>query len=352
MKVLFQWTVKNPTDWQETSAVKWANLPKKPIPKEGQLGGKNNAPGWIFSLNVQGVGFVGYDHYAVKALPNGGCRVTVWKDDPEYTAGDPLLGEFYARVADFLPLAPDPRFRGAWNTRQRQTIYSGPKLAKFYQDNPTENTKVRPWSDFVPPSERITRHGVWIPNPMVPKHDHAVRAVDWREWTEGAPAKEIIGRKLRPQRPLGRYDKPTGTKTFGLVITDQASGVHAATNENQMTRDAFGASETEASGNIPGAASALTHLRTTLTTEPDDADWPSGIYRCSLDISAVGADLSYGLRTSGAGTGQFARVDSGLTSDSQTFAQTQGLFTGTGIKLATTGIIDPAAGATGDRFEF
>jgi hypothetical protein len=134
------------------------------------------------------------------------------------------------------------------------------------------------------------------------------------------------------------------------AATSVATGAHAATREKGLITALPSSNLTDTSGSIAGGASALTHCWTTASGQPNQADWGNGTYRCILDVSAVGADLSFGLRTAGAVTGHFARVDSGLTADQETVAQAEALFTGTGLKTATAAW-NPAAGAAGDRFE-
>ena len=47
MKILIQWSLKNPKDWQEINANDFVNLPKRHIPKSGEFGGHDNKLGWI-----------------------------------------------------------------------------------------------------------------------------------------------------------------------------------------------------------------------------------------------------------------------------------------------------------------
>ena len=83
MRVLIQWALQGAKDWQEVDAADWPSLPFRPEPTSGELGGADDTPGWISALNVQGVTFRTWDHYAVEALPSGGVKVTTWNDDPE-----------------------------------------------------------------------------------------------------------------------------------------------------------------------------------------------------------------------------------------------------------------------------
>jgi hypothetical protein len=137
--------------------------------------------------------------------------------------------------------------------------------------------------------------------------------------------------------------------TYFHTRDDQASGVHVAGREKSATATAP-ASGTNATPTIAGGASSLGMLFTTVSGAPNIADWGSGTYRADLVVSAVGADMSYGLRTVGTAAGHFARVDSGLTTDIETAVQAEAAFTGTGLKSATVAW-DPAAGNASDRFE-
>lgn len=193
MRVLIQHARRNPRDWEAVDSTDWGRLPARPLPSV--VGGQDDEPGWVMRLNVQGVSFVGYDHYAVEPLPDRACRVTVWKDDPDDLPTD-ALGEFYARVWTFLPLAPDARIGGRYNTRQSQVVYAGPRLTRFYEDNPTENTVVRSWGEFAPPPDAVVRHGVWVPDELMSAHDAALSHRGWREWTDGVPARLVRGGRV------------------------------------------------------------------------------------------------------------------------------------------------------------
>lgn len=177
MRVLLQWTQRNPRDWVAIDSAAWAALPDLGVPAEGQVGGENDVPGWVHSLNCQGVSFVG-DHYAVEHLPDG-CRVTVWWDDLDSYPD----GQWYARRWTFLPLAPDPRFGGAINTRQSQVVYAQPEaMALFDAAGPVENTEYRPWGEFVLPPSLAVRHGIWVTDGLNLAHERAQSPHGWREW--------------------------------------------------------------------------------------------------------------------------------------------------------------------------
>ena len=338
MKCCLQWTQKNPTDYLELDSSQWSAIPKRPIPGRGEKGGQDEQEGWVFALSVQGSVFLGYDHYAVEDLSGGACRVTAWKDDPDDLADD-VLGEFYTRVWTFRPLAPDPRLGGAWNTRQSQVVYVGPKLTQYYADREVENIVVKPWSQFVPPPATLTRHGIWTTDALMVGHDVArVRKTGWRWYTDGVPARLVKNGELVEQRPLGLYNKPKGTKTFFLRDTTLDNPRHVADFENVMS-PAAGGGELQ-KFNLSGGSTGNFQSQISPSGEPNQLTWPVGDYRCQLDMTDVGVDITYGLRTHGAG--HFARLRNDLSThiNANIFPQIEALFSGTGLKLATTGTVD------------
>lgn len=174
MKVLVQWTRQDPTDWEEMDSSQWDDLPSRPIPMSGELGGQDDTPGWVYALNVQGVIFTGHDHYHVEDI-SGGCRVTVWDDDPDEDRPVPWVGQRWT----FLDPAPDPRYGGAINTRQS---------IEYWHDVPVEGAgsggshQTHAPIDFVPP---VTgRHGIWVPDSKKIEHNARRSSRGWREWTE------------------------------------------------------------------------------------------------------------------------------------------------------------------------
>ncbi len=353
MKLYVQWAQRHPNDYDVVDSEEWTSLERLPNPRE-RTPIRSDDAGWVFAINIQGTVFVGYDHYAVE---NGGqsSRVTAWTDTH-------AVGMNRARVFEFFPIQPDPHLGGSYNTRASQTVYAQPEVMReltkdgpvWCGNGPETAVVYRPWSEFMSPPVGTVRHGKWVQDSLVSPHDDARTEHSWREWTDGVPRKWVRDREVVPGRLMGAYAVPEGTHTFGLRDTDQASGVHATSNsafENQMTRDAFGAGETE-SENLGGGASEPTHLWTTLGSEPNEGTWPIGDYRCQLDASTVGAAVTFGLRTAGAVTGHFARVNAGLTTDVDTNPQTEGLFgSPAGDKLATTGSVTWGGSTASDRFE-
>lgn len=350
-RVCVQWTLQDPPDWIDVEARDWSALPTKPLPRttSRQI---DDQPGWVHRLCVQGIEFAG-DHYAVEEVDGETTRVTIWNDDP----ADYPVGERFAQVWTIKTLAPDPELGGAINTRQSQIVYLdlGDALHTVWTvDGPIKGVEFRDWSDFIEPIAAITKHGIWVNTQQNLDHESKYTTRSWREWTDRVPEDQIDSSgRVRQMRPQGKYKIPDGTITYFQRDTDLATGIHAAVDvasENELNSTA-GTGQTEASGNLGGAESGILFVFTTQSGAPNVGDWPSGDYRCQLDVSAVGANITFGARAAGSATGHFARVNSGLTSDLQTWAQTESLFSGTGLHLATTGTIDPSAGAAGDRWE-
>ena len=365
MKILVQWTRVDPTDWIEIDSADWAGLPKSADPTGDEILGSDPASeAWVFRTGAQGVEITA-DHYAVEHLApgdvvewfdgttrivpeGGGCRLYGWSDDPE----DYPLGYRNAKVWTILGLARDPKFGNAYNTQQ-WVHYFADEVVRA-QIPKLEEGRVSPFEDFVPPAEALTRHGIWTTPELNAKHDAARTPRFWREWTEGLPAEEVRGGKLRPQREAGRWSKAKGTRTYYCRPVALANGIHVGDSETEMAPRLLGhggtAAATISSGNLGGGGQAIAFVFSSYANEPNTTAWPTGNYRCQLDVNSVGADITYGLLTQTV-AGHFARVNSGLTSDLETKQQSQGAFTGTGLKLATTGSVSWTSGNASDRFE-
>ena len=192
MKVLVQWTAATSSDWVAIDSADWAVLPSKPEPIGGEI--IDNAPGWICQICVQGMSFTG-DHYAVlHDTPAGGCTVYCWSDDP----GDFQPEDYFGHVTTFLPLATDPKFGGAYNTRQTRQFFGGAAKRKLYADS---KITAQRFELFPKPLASLTRHGIWTTAEL----DAALKAAQtesgWRTWTEGIPVKDITDGLVR-YRPV------------------------------------------------------------------------------------------------------------------------------------------------------
>jgi len=89
-----------------------------------------------------------------------------------------------------------------------------------------------------------------------------------------------------------------------------------------------------------GDSDVIEVLWTTPTSEPNVADWPSGNYRGSVEISGIGAEQSFKI--------QLVRINSACVI--QETLGTSGSFSTTGPHLFSVNI-DPSAGAAGDRYQ-
>lgn len=194
MIALVQWTLLTPQDWTSidlrsggAASRAWSSLPTKPEPAEGDP--LDNTPGWIFSVNIQGVDLYGFDHVALEPLPaNAGIRAYCWVDD----AGDPTFSYRWGEVWEFrsghvdrsltIP-AGTLRHRGP---DQRKTMYAE-DVADLKRLAPAEcgglPVAVLAWDEFPMPAPAITRHGIWVEDQALwQRHFEARRAVSWREW--------------------------------------------------------------------------------------------------------------------------------------------------------------------------
>jgi hypothetical protein len=341
MKVFVQHARSNPRDWEEIDSAEWATLPKKPLPPAAI---HDDAPGLVHAINIQGLIFSGYDHYAVEHLADG-VRITAWSDEskPE--------GEKFALAWTMLRLAPDARFGGAYNTRHAQMVYAQADVkARYDALGQIENTQVVGWEWFAPPPEQDVRHDPHVSMAESDRHHGVLAHRGWMEWTDGVPAEHLDARgHLKEQRARGLY-KPLGsTKTYYQRNVAQAADAVVATNEEQMTTGTA-ASGTLGSGNYGGGSSHLAFLFTSPASEPNNAAWPTGSYRAQLNCTAAGAGITYGMRTTGSVAGYIARYSSDLASALETKAQTEAVFSSTGLKLGTTGSVSWSAGAAGDRY--
>ena len=349
MKTLLQWARLDATDWipldLEIVPTAWRNLPTRPEPAPGQLGGTNNVLGWINNLMVQGVRFNGADHYSVEQVTVGlelGIRVTIWNDDPD----DWPVGQRHARVWTFLPLAADPNLGGAINTRQTQVLYAeGERFLRI----PPQNTTVLPWADFVPPASAIIRHGVQLTDAKYAEHLASQTEWGWRHWVDHLPDSEVVTlpdgrRELKVQRDLNRWPKAQGTITYFQRDTDRNVGYITATHEDALElTTATAVSESVTTDADVVAAWAFD----TPANEPNSADWPNGVYRIQLDCTVASAGIVYGVDT-------FSRVTADLTSRLENWTPVNGDgdfndFSGTGLKLAAA-TVDPAAGLANNCF--
>lgn len=347
-ELLVQWTTNKALGWRRVLAKNWLNLPKRPVPLSGEVGGKDDLPGHVFNLCYQGMTFSA-DHYAVEHLGDGVIRITVWNDDEE----DWEPGYKYARQWTIHPLTPDPNRGMAYNTRQEQVIFAEDRFRED-REIPLQNTIWKPWSEFVLPDEKLVRHGIWVPDSQDEDLRKTRKIPSWRHWTQGVPPELVLPNGvLKDQRRKGLWKRPEGTQTWYQIDTTRATGVHSIVNEYALEKTPPLGTPTEITEVLAKQTDEETHVFTTPAGEPGEATWPTGNYRADLDATTGDADLHFGLaQTAGASGGHFGRVNSTLTAphiDTQTQQET--LFTGTGIKSATTGSVMWGGSTASDRLE-
>ena len=346
MRVLVQWARSRADDWEEVSSVSWASTPARLAPKETRRLGAEK--GWVNSLNINGNLF-NADRYYVEDLSGGGLRVTCVNDDERDWPGRLK----HARVVEIFPHVKDPRFGGAYNTCQRQTIYT---------DDPVMGTvkgtglDVRPWSEFRRPHEDLARYGVWTDDELYEANLQAKSHCGWREWTEGVTPNAVSSDgKVKQQRRRGYYDVPKGTRTYYLDSTNLLIATHVGANQPQF-ENAFllaptGATLQTATG-IAGNGSVC-WSGVTPVNEPDQVSWPIGNYRLQLDVNNANADLLYGVTTLGSSArpGHFARVNAAINAEVDTHLMQESPHSLSGLKMCSTGSVSWTGATQTDRFE-
>jgi len=179
MKIFIQWTTDPVRDWVEMDSKDWPSIAKKPAPIGGEI--IYRTPGWIYTINCQGVIFAG-DHYCVRDLRDGSTEITAWTDDIDDRPED----EFYSMAALFIPPGydGDPRVKQT-NTRQQFNIYANKTIANLMAEGVCSNRQLFGlFSDFIPPKDSLIRHGINVPDQLSDEHKR-IRAVHgWREWIE------------------------------------------------------------------------------------------------------------------------------------------------------------------------
>ncbi len=174
MKVYVQWSKTNPEGWAELDIKQSAqmhSLPKKPVPISSAP--VDNKPGWLCGLNCQGIDFSGYDHTAIEVVGEG-LRIIGWQDDTE-DFGDTR----WAVEWTLMPPAPDPTLGGIVNTVQMRRIWATADAFKWFP-----GVNVLPWEQFIAPPEKLTFHGVWLPDHLYAAHQKARVPHGWREWIQ------------------------------------------------------------------------------------------------------------------------------------------------------------------------
>lgn len=333
MKIFAQWTKDTPEDSVEIDSADWSGLASAPL----------------HALECQGVLFDGADHYSIEDVDATTTKVILWADDPTQWPE----GFRWARERTFRNLAPDAEMGNAINTNQSQIVYADKALIAAVQGFHAGSTQtiVLPWTDF-DPTRVNPQDGLQVTDDLHEAHGAARTVHSWREWTEGLDSSELDENGiLKSQREQGRYKVPDGTITYFLNAPTQ-TGPHTILSANYRTMELIqGTATTMFGGNLGVNADGLYAAWATVASQPNFAQWPTGDYRCQFEVSAAGAGLTFGFTTAGASSGHFARLNSTITTDLETHQQVESLFSGTGIRMASTGSVSWSLGAAGDRFE-
>lgn len=370
MKVLWSDALRNPGDWHAVDARDFASLPNRGIPDLGARGDRDNEPGYVSEVMVQGLMFSGQDHVAVAPHVIGnddGVRVWCWNDDPFDVNQQ---GGRVAHIWTIMPLAPDPYLGMAINTRQSQVCYAeGDGYDRLLANHP--GFTVRPWAEFessilqtIDPA--ITRHGIWVPDEHWERQVNARTPVGYHHWCEHLPESEWEWernevrhnrrmvelreprRVLKCQRDQGRYRQAEHTITYYQRTTDRAVGWNTFTQENGLESTA-GGSETELV--TANSSTVAAWCFTTPANQPNQGTWTTGVYHVQLDCSASGGG-SYGVNGNTADDCTLIRGSSDLATIVQNQTAGGGPFSGTGLKLHTSSSIAFAGTDASDVFAF
>lgn len=173
-KIYVQWAQSGIPDWSLLNSGTWNNQPTKvdPVGDTTSLTGigdslLNTQKGWVFAVNVQGVTFTYYDHYAIQE--NGtSVTVTAWRDDPLLFP----VGSRQADVAVINSLKFDAKV-GQDNTDQTFAFY---REGNQY----TGGVNQLPYANFVPPDSSTVKPGIFLSDDLYYQFIAAQTAKGWR----------------------------------------------------------------------------------------------------------------------------------------------------------------------------
>lgn len=181
-KINVQWAQSTVPDWSLVDVGAWATQPTKadPIGDTTSLTGigdilLNGQKGWIFAINVQGVVFSYYDHYAIQGTASQ-VIVTAWRDDPLLFP----VGTRQADVATINSLKFDAKV-GQDNTDQSYVWYrEGAQYDNLIANGAPENVTVARYSDFVAPDASIVKPGIYLSDTKYNEFIAAETEKGWR----------------------------------------------------------------------------------------------------------------------------------------------------------------------------
>ena len=110
---------------------------------------------------------------------------------------------------------------------------------------------------------------------------------------------------------------------------------HDVEYERRLSTSA-GASETDQSANVSAGTAVLTHVWTNGTGEPLDANWPSGDWDYSVDVSSFDVAGDIGFKTINSVAGHMGRLQGTGHEETEEFDQTH---VSVGIKVETKSLV-------------
>jgi hypothetical protein len=172
MKVYVQWTGPVARDWEPVDSAEWPNFPKGPVPTDNET--VTEARLWVHSINVQGVVFHSFDHYAI--INN---TVAVWNDDD-----DGWKDDHWGMIWKFNDPCSDPRIGGRINTKQSYILYaeSEERREATRKKNIDILTHIRPFTDFPYIAQKYIGHGIAVEDQLNEEHLACRSSHGWREW--------------------------------------------------------------------------------------------------------------------------------------------------------------------------
>lgn len=172
MKIYVQWSQVTPRDWELIDSAEWPNITKGPVPCGGEVLTEEKL--WVHSVNVQGVEFHSFDHYAFYEN-----KVFAWCDDP-----DGWLGDYWGQVWTFNDPCPDPKIGGRINTKQSFIIYA--ETVKRRKQVRAQNIDiiedVKTFDEFPYIDEEYVGHGIFVEDSLNEEHLACRSTHGWREW--------------------------------------------------------------------------------------------------------------------------------------------------------------------------
>ncbi len=365
MRITLQHSLDNPMDWVAIDHTDWpayVQAHKRPLPVGGEILG--TLRGYLNCLGSMGLYGDG-DHYAIEPFGTNGCRMTLWYDH----AGDLVM-------PGYNPIGPGPRAiawtfepmrsiaakGGMWQPRLTRTVYGSEQYLTEVKRKECPNgipvgtcsgdkTQYIDYSLFPQPDPALTMHGIWMPKALHDDHQTIRSAQTWRSWTDGVPQELCPGGVLCSQRSIGKYVAADGTITWFLLDAVEANTAHSELTKVGMNQTDPASAIGLVSGGYSSGDDFLEMVWTSPSGEPGVSTWPTGDYRCQIDVASIGANITLGFETADTVSGHFARVDSGATADQTTNQSIEGLQGGVANHLFTTGSVSWGSPATSDRWE-